>query len=350
MSKLLLMGAGTETPSGGGNGWSSKTITIDHTKCGSANSTNFPILFSGTYTYLKTTGNGGSVTSVSGYDIAFFSDSGLTTMLKFERVAWDATTGACQFWVKIPTLSSSVDTVIYLAYGNASITTDQQDIVNTWNTDFAAVWHMEEDPSGSAPQILDATSNNNDLTSGNMVSGDSVTGEITKGLNFTNAGNKYLTVASPSFNNWTNLAVEWWFKAPIANQAVTRFWEWTDTGLLLSGIGYPVTDKKAYIYCNGTTNAGATDVGDDTWHHAMFTSDGTNHTLYIDTVSYVTQSAAINGATGAFQVSRYGLGTGYSIDAIQDEMRVYKNFTPNSSWITSSFNSQSSPSTFYTIT
>jgi hypothetical protein len=31
-----------------------QAVTIDHTKVGSSDSTNFPFLFSGTYTYLKT--------------------------------------------------------------------------------------------------------------------------------------------------------------------------------------------------------------------------------------------------------------------------------------------------------
>src|SRR4030065_2715347 len=125
-----------------------RTISIDHTKCGTADSTNFPVLISGTYAGsgtdpdLRTTGNGGQVTDANGYDIAFFSDSGLTTMLDFERVAWSATTGAVEFWVEVPTISYTTDTVIYIAYGNASITTDQQNKTGTWNSNFVLVDHL----------------------------------------------------------------------------------------------------------------------------------------------------------------------------------------------------------------
>ena len=57
------------------NGYSyRRTITIDHTKVPSTDQSNFPVLFSGTYSYLATTSNGGNVTSANGYDIIFTSD------------------------------------------------------------------------------------------------------------------------------------------------------------------------------------------------------------------------------------------------------------------------------------
>jgi len=91
-----------------------RTITVDHTLCGASNSTDFPVLVSGTYTYLKTTGNGGEVTNANGYDIGFYSDSGLTTKLDWEVEKYVSTTGEIVAWVRIPTLSHTSDTVIYI--------------------------------------------------------------------------------------------------------------------------------------------------------------------------------------------------------------------------------------------
>src|SRR6202043_2418231 len=48
-----------------------RTITIDHTKVPNTDQTNFPVLISGTYSYLATTGNGGYVTNSNGYDVVF---------------------------------------------------------------------------------------------------------------------------------------------------------------------------------------------------------------------------------------------------------------------------------------
>src|SRR5689334_23170379 len=61
---------------GWNNGYTGRrTVVIDHTKVPNTDQTNFPLLFSGTYTYLATTGNGGGVTNSNGYDIIFTSDA-----------------------------------------------------------------------------------------------------------------------------------------------------------------------------------------------------------------------------------------------------------------------------------
>lgn len=48
-------------------------------------------------------------------------------------------------------------------------------------------WDLEEDPSGTAPQMRDMSANGNDGTTSGMVSGDSVAGRIGQGLDFNGA-------------------------------------------------------------------------------------------------------------------------------------------------------------------
>jgi hypothetical protein len=56
---------------------------------------------------------------------------------------------------------------------------------NVWDSNFAAVYHMAQDPSGGAGCILDSTSNTNHGTpNGSMVSGDLVDGILGKALDF----------------------------------------------------------------------------------------------------------------------------------------------------------------------
>src|ERR1700686_2127248 len=59
-----------------------RAITIDHTKVPNTDQANFPVLVSGTYSYLATISNGGNVTNENGYDIIFTSDSAQTSILK----------------------------------------------------------------------------------------------------------------------------------------------------------------------------------------------------------------------------------------------------------------------------
>src|SRR5262249_49667263 len=130
-----------------GNGYTyRRTITIDHTKVPNTDQSNFPVLISGTYSFLKTVGNGGNVQNANGYDVIFTLDSTCGTKLNHEVETYNASTGAVNYWVKVPTLSHTSDTTVYLCYGNASISTDQSNKSAVWDANYKGVWHL---PNGS---------------------------------------------------------------------------------------------------------------------------------------------------------------------------------------------------------
>jgi hypothetical protein len=72
------------------------------------------------------------------------------TRVKWEIVTHDAISGA-------PTLSSIVDTEVYVYYGSAGAT--ETNGADTWNADYGVVYHLKEDPAGTAPQAKDSTAN-----------------------------------------------------------------------------------------------------------------------------------------------------------------------------------------------
>ncbi|HYA64930.1 MAG TPA: DUF2341 domain-containing protein, partial [Candidatus Sulfotelmatobacter sp.] len=113
-----------------------RAITIDHTKVPNSDQVNFPVLISGTYPYLASTANGGNVTNANGYDIVFTSDASGNSPLAYEQESYNAATGAVNFWVRVPALSHTSDTVIYLFYGNSLVTTDQSNASGTWDSNF----------------------------------------------------------------------------------------------------------------------------------------------------------------------------------------------------------------------
>src|SRR6266571_1857589 len=98
MRSLLLLSVSVSLPAFAGYGYR-VPVTIDHTKVPS-DQTNFPVFIcangaastncdSAAHTNLsipdlKTTGNGGQVTSSSGFDIGFFSDTACLTSLSYE--------------------------------------------------------------------------------------------------------------------------------------------------------------------------------------------------------------------------------------------------------------------------
>lgn len=122
-------------------------------------------------------GGGFKVTSADG-----------STDLEFEVVdsLTDLTSGDVAFFVSRSLLTgASVGDVICRIYYDGAETTDEIDPTAVWNSDFEAVYHLEEDPSGGAPQLIDSTANGYDLTtSGSMTSGDLVAAGVGNGIDF----------------------------------------------------------------------------------------------------------------------------------------------------------------------
>jgi hypothetical protein len=122
--------------------------------------TDFPLLFSGTYTYLKTLANGGNVTSSNGYDIIFTSDSAGTIPLDFEKINYDPGSGTVEFRVRVQ-MTASTDCVLYVWFGNSSITSYQGNNSGTWASAYRAVYHLGD---GTTLSTADSTGNTNTLT------------------------------------------------------------------------------------------------------------------------------------------------------------------------------------------
>ena len=161
-----------------------RSIVIDHTQCGSSNSSAFPVLVSLSDTTLKSVGNGGHVQNSNGYDIQFFADSGLTTRIAAERESYNASSGSYIGWVPVGTLSASSDLTIYIAYGDASIIADPNSALYfgtayVWNSHYKAVYHFNE---GTGTSLGDSTGNL-PLTMVNNPSPTWVTGKVSGGLN-----------------------------------------------------------------------------------------------------------------------------------------------------------------------
>src|SRR5205807_6079820 len=95
-----------------------RAITIDHAKVPNSDQGDFPVLISGTYSYLASAANGGRAQSPNGFDIIFSADAAGANKLDHEIESYDPVTGTVNFWVRIPLLSHTADTVIYMQYGN----------------------------------------------------------------------------------------------------------------------------------------------------------------------------------------------------------------------------------------
>ena len=97
-----------------------RQINIPTTYVSTVNGTtlsNFPVLVSGTYSYLATAANSGNIqntTTLNGLtvpaDLVFTSDSLCQTKLNWEIASYTATTGQIEAWVQISSLSPTNST------------------------------------------------------------------------------------------------------------------------------------------------------------------------------------------------------------------------------------------------
>lgn len=325
-----------------------RTVTIDHTKVGASDSTNFPVLFTGTYSYLATVANGGLVQNASGFDVEFFSDVGLTTKLPWETELYTAATGQVAYWINVPTLSHTVDTVIYLAYGNASITTDQSNKTGTWNSNFTGVYHLQQ----SAGPYLDSTTHAINSTAGTHPT--SVTSTLFGGTvaqSFVTASSQAITFGSGTpldtsiVIGGTGWGAAIWFLCSNTTR-VNNMFDFRG----LSGVGGPtlyLNTSGFYQWFDGPSNGpfiGSTNLADGNWHYIVVTNQSK---IYIDgnLITTVTTFATAGNGGGFF-------GNDYAGDfatiTIQDEQFIGK-VAVTADWVTASYNNQKTPSTFYAL-
>jgi hypothetical protein len=152
----------SKTASAAGENWwnadwrSRKLVTVSSAYI-TGDVTNFPALV-----YRSTDSDLASHAQNDGDDIAFVLWSDNTTQLNHELETFDGATGELAAWVNVTSISASTGAKVWMYY-NYTEATNQQDIPNTWDSNFSAVYHM----NGSGSYIYDSTSNNKIGTKGN---------------------------------------------------------------------------------------------------------------------------------------------------------------------------------------
>jgi hypothetical protein len=338
------------------------SITVAHAKVPNTDQSNFPILVSGTYAGaggkpdLRTTGNGGKVQNANGYDIYFYSDSGLTTRIPAERESYNATTGVIVWWVK-KTLSHTVDTTIYMAYGDSGISTDPNSDgtygkTSVWDANYKGVWHLP-DVTGGASSVLDSTGINNGTPGGSPTN---TTGQINGGGNFASASSQYVSLGTtlPIANQ--ALTVSAWVKLTSGGQnTVISRWsatknDWRITRESSTGKWrFDGTDSS-----NGGHYARSASVtSNSTWYYLVgnwVPSVGSylwvNGTKYSETGSYYNGGLA-NSETPLLGADGGGTPANF-FNGVIDEVRV-SGITRSDDWITTEWNNQNDPASFYTM-
>lgn len=353
MRRLFFLLAFLSSPSWAAFGYF-KSATLSEAQSGSADSTDWPLTIGldgniqAADADLKTVGNGGYVQNSSGYDIRPYSDNACTSALTYELVFYEATTGKLEMHVKIPTLSSSVDTVIYLCFGDSGISTDGSSNA-TWNSSFVGVWHF---PNGSSLSANDSTSN---AYNGTISAATAIAGEIDGASGFVSGNSAKITLGGPFAIPTTGELSMWWRVDSNPSNTSTPLFviQNVAVGLRLFQI-FPYLDGNFYAgwYLAGNDDRVAwaiSGVSQTNWYYVILTwTNGGTTELSINGVSKATTSSldATWDTSGTASVLGNDYGIGYAT-AGEDELRI-ANVAHNSSWHTATYNSQIASSNFIT--
>ncbi|MCX6662403.1 MAG: DUF2341 domain-containing protein [Euryarchaeota archaeon] len=340
-------------------GWQyRKQITINHSQV-AADLEHFPIL-------IKTIDPDLQKAQDDGGDILFMDGAGVAKRQYHEIEFFDTTTGNIVAWVNIPAVSSAQDTVFYMYYGNPTCI-NQQNPEKTWNSDYQAVWHLNNNPSST---IIDSSGNNNDGTSyGGMTTLDLVEGVNGKCLDF-DGTDDYISVPDSSNLKPTDVTLSAWFRPqeqnlPEGNFISKHCYDYWDNAagqtygfyLKPNHAMLGVFEKNAFEQVDGI---GMYPIIVDSWHYLTLTFDEStgDGNFYVNGILEGTKNCDSsvlwynNPWDFIMGGCRWGTGGSRVVNTFYncalDEVRIL-NSPLSPGWITTEYNNQNNPSDFMSI-
>ncbi len=274
------------------------------------------------------------------------------SILPYEIENYTATNAT--IWVGIPTLNAA-NTTISLYFGNNTPVSSGQNATGVWDPNFMGVWHLKENPAGTAPQINDSTSNGNAGTATGLFAGNQTAGQIDGSLNFTGSNASNIVVPNSASIDITGsqLSISAWVRP-------TNVGSTTPNGYILvksnsTGASGPVQYGFLITNTSASTTTGemqgvinnalrvTSPIGDvpmngNTWTNVAFTYDGANTVAYVNglavnTTAFSTAIASILSSNVTFGM-KWPNNNPYT--GSMDELEL-SNVSRSAQWINQSY-------------
>lgn len=342
-------------------GWKNrKKIIIDHTQV-EGNLVSFPVLLSFVDSGLR------DKAQIDGDDIIFMDDKGKANQLFHEIEYYDSSSGKLIAWVNIPSLSSTVDTDIYIYYGNLQCA-NQENPEMVWDSNFLCIHHLN---GANAYELDDSTTNSNDVMGYGGTPLHEQTGKIGNSVYIDEDEGYYLTNFAKLNNIGNQITVEAWVKRNMIGdwmEIVAKYdnpdgppppAEWvfrfSETDTLNWHIRYSDTPELNTY----STTATYTDTSDFHYYAAVHkVGDGTKTHIYYDGNKDTTGFWDFGDGNLIPRDVDYDVSFGnlyykgnwdeQALHGYLDEVRI-SNIIRTPEWISTSYNNQNDPSGFFTL-
>lgn len=321
-------------------------ITIDHTKV-SGNLTDFPIFLN--LANLPITFQVG-VNQTDGRDIRITTSEGVECAR--EVVFYNSVNDTGELHFKAPYLSNTIDTVFYLYYGNASAAdyaaADPYGSRAVWSNGYVGVYHFA---NGTTLSTTDSTGANDATNTG----GTATSGTVDGAANF-NGSSQFMRSNLPASLLGSNFSISAWaslvdlsvvstliaFNSNVDNTGWALIsvsatqWEWQQDEAPFS-FTISSTPRTNNVMTQYVVTSKGSGVGDTKLYTSGVAQDDRGAVPTISTPTYKLQIAR----------EVVGTPTRYWSGKI-DELR-FSNVVRAAVWVTTEYNNQNAPTTFYTI-
>ncbi|MHA1925230.1 MAG: LamG-like jellyroll fold domain-containing protein, partial [Candidatus Thorarchaeota archaeon] len=328
-----------------------KDITIDYTQV-SEDLTDFPVLIDIYDTDLRTD------VRPDGADISFMvGNEFVEHEIEMFQHDHNGTHARLVAWVKVPSLSSSVDTIITMLYGSRSATDLESSGV--WD-DYEMVQHMNDYPNGTTH---DSSLNLHSGPSyGSMSYTDLVAGAIGNATNFDGVDD-VISVGQIDTDDWTSFSVTAWVyhdvtgddrifsKAPttttteaIIHTAINGGDQFT-IRMFTDGVGGGASGSRS----------ASTLINPGSWYQVAWSWSASTEFIRLYLNGNFENQVAWDGDTVEdsfvpFMIANWQTGTGNNrfLDGKVDELRLTTHVLTDG-WIATEFANQDDPSSFYSV-
>jgi hypothetical protein len=279
-----------------------------------------------------------SMTRDSGQDIRFIDADG-TTELDYEIEKWDES-GTSIVWVKIPQISSGLNTDYFWFYYGNDAANDDQSVTSVWDSSYTSVWHLDET---SGTSISDSTSNGKTGTKLGALEPASYSDEMVEASQDFDGSNDRISVATPGLPTGDFTYEAWVNPDDVSDDVIYMSGNGSNEFMLILS-----STNKVQVYTNNTLQlTSTTPLAVGTLNHVAAVRSGSTINVYIN--GLVDATSGTDGVALSFSTCELHIGVdadssgcanslGNYYDGRMEELRI-SNVARSADWVRATYGS-----------